>query len=121
MPNVFSIQAHAMRLLWDVFPQIVDAIEPGGSGDMYAGLTVEQRDVLAEVTRHGLPARGRGSTSSASPGATPACGRCSPTTWSSFDPTYFEDFWTVPGYLGARPAGLAARGPGAAQDHGDRR
>src|SRR5919106_1269321 len=34
MPNVFSVQAHAMRLLWDVFPRIVDALEPGGSGDM---------------------------------------------------------------------------------------
>ena len=55
MPNVFSVQAHAMRLLWDAFPGIVDAIEPGGSGDMYAGLTTEQREALAEVTRIRVP------------------------------------------------------------------
>src|SRR5262249_39243501 len=35
MPSVFGVQAHALRLLWDVFPDIVDALEPGGSGDMY--------------------------------------------------------------------------------------
>ena len=103
MPNVFSVQAHAMRLLWDKFPRIVDAIEPGGSGDMYAGLTAEQREALAEVDADGLPAAARGSTSSASPAGTPASGRCSPTTSSSEDPSYFEDFWTVPGYLGADP------------------
>ena len=32
-------------------------IEPGGSGDMYAGLTAEQRDALAEATRMGFPPR----------------------------------------------------------------
>ncbi|MFI4974340.1 MAG: hypothetical protein ACHP84_07380 [Caulobacterales bacterium] len=32
LPNVFTVQAHAMRVLWDKFPQIVDALEPGGSG-----------------------------------------------------------------------------------------
>ena len=32
-------------------------IEPGGSGDMYAGLTAEQREALAEVTRMGFPPR----------------------------------------------------------------
>jgi hypothetical protein len=44
-------------VLWDKFPQIVDATEPGGSGDIYAGLTVEERQVLAEVTRLGFPPR----------------------------------------------------------------
>lgn len=102
MPNAFTVQAHAMRILWDKFPQIVDAVEPGGSGDMYAGLTIEEREALAEVTRMGFP----------------------PRSWFDFeriafgytgvftvlvdniverDPTYFEDFWTEPGYLGANP------------------
>lgn len=49
--NVFSVQAYAVRILKDKMPAIVDAIDPGGSGDMY----------------------------------------------------YFEDFWKVPGYLGANP------------------
>jgi hypothetical protein len=38
IPNVFTVQAHAMRVLQGKYPQIVEAIEPGGSGDMYAGL-----------------------------------------------------------------------------------
>src|SRR4029077_15843910 len=38
MPNTFSSQAYAIRLLWDAFPSVVDAIDPGGSGDMYEGL-----------------------------------------------------------------------------------
>ena len=102
MPNVFSIQAHAMRLLWDVFPQIVDAIEPGGSGDMYAGLTAEQRDALAEATRMGFPPRAWFDVERLARGYTGV--------WSvladnmvRFDPTYVEDFWTQPGYLGYDP------------------
>ena len=55
MPNVFSVQAHAFRVLRDKFPQIVDALEPGGSGDMFTGLNDEERDALAEVTRMGFP------------------------------------------------------------------
>ena len=118
MPNVFSVQAHAMRLLRDKFPDIVDAIEPGGSGDMYAGLTVEQREALAEVTRMGFPPRSWFDVERVARGYT-ACGPCSPTTSSSCDPGYFDDFWTVPGYLGADAARVARRGAGAAQD--DRR
>lgn len=36
MPNNFTVQAHAMRLLRDKIPTMVDAIDPGGSGDRYA-------------------------------------------------------------------------------------
>ena len=102
MPNVFSAQAHAMRLLWDRFPAIVDALEPGGSGDMYAGLTAEQRAALAEVTRMGFPPRAWFDVERLARGYT--------AVWSTLadnllrlDPSYFEDFWTVPGYLGAHP------------------
>jgi hypothetical protein len=102
MPNVFGLQAHAMRLLWDVFPDIVDAVDPGGSGDMYAGLSSEQREALAEVTRMGFPPRAWFDVERLARGYT--------AVWSvladnmiRLDPGYFEDFWTVPGYLGADP------------------
>src|SRR5579862_9394996 len=42
MPNVFTVQAQALRVLDGKFEGIVDAIDPGGSGDMYAGLNDEQ-------------------------------------------------------------------------------
>ena len=55
IPNMFTVRIRAMRILRDKFPQIVDAVEPGGSGDPYAGLTDEQAGALREVTRMGFP------------------------------------------------------------------
>jgi len=102
LPNVFSVQAHAMRILWEKFPQIVDAIDPGDSGDMYAGLSAEEREALAEVTGMGFPLRAWFDVKRIAAGDTGV--------WSmlgdnmiKLDPEYFEDFWAVPGYLGANP------------------
>ena len=102
LPNVFSVQAHAMRILWEKFPQIVDAVDPGGSGDMYAGLGAEEREALEEVTRMGFPPRAWFDVKRIAQGYTGV--------WSmlgnnmiKYDPDYFEDFWSVPGYLGANP------------------
>ena len=102
MPSMFSVQAHAFRVLHDKITQIADAVEPGGSGDMFAGLNDEERDALTEVTRMGFP-----------PQAWFDAGRIRlqyTTVWGglfdhmlTWDPTYFDDFWTVPGYLGANP------------------
>jgi hypothetical protein len=96
IPNVFSVRMHAMRVLRDKFPQIMDAIEPGGSGDMFAGLNEEQRQALTEATKMGFP----------------------PSAWYAHetmgihafavlyqgmaiaDSKYFEEFWTTPGYYG---------------------
>nr|WP_295921788.1 hypothetical protein [uncultured Dyadobacter sp.] len=100
IPNVFTVRMHAMRVLKDKFPQIIDALEPGGSGDMYAGLNEEEKEALREVTNMGFP----------------------PKSWFGYktmgvhgflvlyqgvvmaDSKYFkEDFWNKPGYLGANP------------------
>lgn len=99
IPNVFSVRMHAMRVLKDKFPQIVDALEPGGTGDMYAGLNDEERQALKEATGMGFP----------------------PESWFGYktmgihafavlylgmvmaDPAYFKEFWTIPGYLGSHP------------------
>lgn len=100
IPNVFTARMHAMRVLNDKFPQIIDALEPGGSGGLYAGLNKEEKEALAEVTKMGFP----------------------PQSWFGYktmgvhgfvavyqgmvmaDRTYFtDDFWNVPGYLGAHP------------------
>ena len=102
LPSRFSVQAHAFRVLGGKLSQIVDAVEPGGSGDMYAGLTAEERDALAEVTRMGFPPRAWFDAERVRLQYT--------TVWAglfdhftTWDPTYFDDFWTVPGYLGANP------------------
>ena len=102
IPNVFTVRMFAMRVLNDKFPQIVDALEPGGSGDMYAGLNEEEREALHEVTGMGFP----------------------PLSWFGYktmgihafavlypaivmtDRSYFtDDFWNKPGYAGSNPNG----------------
>ncbi len=107
MPNVFTVQAHAMRVLWDKFPQIVDALEPGGSGDMYAGLNREEREALAEVTRMGFPPRAWFAYRQIATGYTGVFGSLVD-NMVKWDPGYFDEFWTTPGYLGFdAPASLA--------------
>lgn len=100
IPNCFTARMHAMRILNGKFQQIVDALEPGGSSDMYAGLNDEEKAALQEVTRMGFP----------------------PQSWYAWetmgihgflvlyggvvmaDNKYFkEDFWNKPGYLGYNP------------------
>jgi hypothetical protein len=99
IPNCFTVRVNALRVLKDKWPSIIDAIEPGGSGDPYAGLNDEERTALEEATRTGFP-----------PGA-----------WCNYvpqgggplvlvasyvpvlDPTYLDDFWSQPGYLGTDP------------------
>ena len=46
---------YAMRVLKDKFSQIFDALEPGGSGDIYAGLNDIKKAVFEEVTKMGFP------------------------------------------------------------------
>ncbi len=96
IPNMFTIRMHAMRILRDQFPQILDAVRPGGSGDMYAGLNEEEKAALLEATRMGFnpeswfahETMGIHAFGVLYPGVVMA------------DPTYFEEFWTLPGYLG---------------------
>ncbi|HEY6308369.1 MAG TPA: hypothetical protein VI488_18135 [Candidatus Angelobacter sp.] len=111
LPNNFTVQAHAMRVLWDKFPAIVDALEPGGSGDMYAGLNTEEREALAEVTRMGFPPRAWFSYERIAMGYTGVFSSLLD-NMVKWDPKYFDDFWKVPGYLGANPPEslLRARG-----------
>jgi hypothetical protein len=99
IPNVFSVRMNAMRILNDKLPQIIDAMDAGGSGDMYAGLNDEEKEALREATKLGFP----------------------PQSWFGYktmgihgfialyqgmkmaDAKFFDDFWKVKGYLGANP------------------
>jgi hypothetical protein len=99
MPNVFTVQAHALRVLEGKFEQIVDALEPGGDGDMYAGLNREEREALAEVTRMGFPPLAWFSHRQIAMGYTGVFASLVD-NMVRWDPGYFEDFWKLPGYLG---------------------
>ncbi|KAF2395893.1 hypothetical protein EJ06DRAFT_257816 [Trichodelitschia bisporula] len=102
IPSVFTVQAHAMRVLASKFDSIVDALEPGGSGDMYAGLDIEQRQALAEVTKFGFPPEAWFRHKKIASGYTGVFSGLLDNVISA-DPAYFDDFWKKPGYLGADP------------------
>ncbi len=99
IPNMFTVRMHAQRILRHRFDQIVDAVEPGGSGDMFEGLDPEERAALVEVTRMGFPPRSWFGHRTMGMHAFPVLYR----GMVLADPTYFEQFWTEPGYLGYEP------------------
>jgi len=99
LPNTFVVQALAVRLLKDKWQSVVDAVDPGGSGDMFAGLNKEEADALREVTRFGFVPRSWAFYHQLGMGALPVL----IDNMVEWDPTYFEDFWKLPGYVGANP------------------
>ena len=77
------------------FAEIIDAAEPGGSGNPFAVLSSPQRQALADLYRRGWP---RGAETQLAPF----------TAWAfpmyatlDADPGYLRAFWTEPGYKGA--------------------
>lgn len=100
IPNVYTARVLAMRVLKDKFASIVDAVEPGGSGDMYRDLNAEQRAALSEVTKMGFPPAGWFNYKTIGEGAFPVL---FPIV-RMLDRGYFRDFWTVPGYEGINPS-----------------
>lgn len=96
IPNMFTVRMQALRVLRDKMPQIVDAVEPGGSGDPYAGLTEYEASVLREIEQMGFPMKAWfGWKTMGLHGFAALYGGV-----AMADPTYFTDFWTKPGYLG---------------------
>jgi hypothetical protein len=96
----FACMFNVQRMLrhGDTMERIIDAMQPGGSGDPFEGLDSHVRDEFASLYRQGFP---RGDEFMI---ATPM-GQI--WLWSSIadllveqDPSYFEDFWTKPGYIG---------------------
>lgn len=93
------VVGNVVRLLGPKVRDVARAHEPGGSADPFAGLDTRQREELAVLYRSGFQ-----------PGAefqleapAPEFGvfLITSTLAADFDLAYFDDFWTVPGYLGA--------------------
>jgi len=94
----FASMFNVQRLLGTKIQAVIDAMAPGGSGDPYAGLTTHEREELASLYRQGYP-RGDEHMIAEPMGQM--------WLWTSIadmlyeeDPTYFDDFWTKPGYIG---------------------
>ncbi|TCC36623.1 Tat pathway signal sequence domain protein [Kribbella speibonae] len=117
VPNNFFIRAFARLILKDKAPQIADAVRPGGSGDPYAGLNPTERAVLQEVTKLGVPLRAWEDYRyllglDTSDGLLGFGG-----VVRGIDPTYADDFWSRPGYLGTEQSALGALVRAAKVDH----
>ena len=95
-PTNFTVRMQAMRVLQSKLPQIVDAVEPGGSGQPFAGLTEREATALREATLAGFPIESWFGWKTMGIHAFSALYGGVLAT----DPGYFQDFWTKPGYLG---------------------
>ena len=106
IPNNFFVRAFARFVLEGKAQQIADSVAPGGSGDPFAGLNGTERSVLLEVTRMGIPLRAwedyRYVLGLDAPDGLLGFGG----TVLAIDPTYVNDFWTKPGYLGTEQSPL---------------
>lgn len=105
-PNVFCPRVRVMRVLGrEGLEKVVDAMEPGGSGDIYESLTPQQQEVLREATRMGFPERGWFSWPFMGDGALMVL---APMIYQIY-PQYFTDFWTKPGFAGSDPDSTEAK------------
>lgn len=105
-PNVFCPRVRVMRMLGEEgLKRLVDAMEPGGSGDIYEGLDEEQRQVVLEATKMGFPKRGWFSWPTMGDGALMVL---LPHLYQVY-PQYFSDFWSKPGFEGTREGSSEAR------------
>jgi len=122
-PNSYNFngRAAAELILADKADAIRDALMPGGSGDPYAVLDDAEDAVFAEVSKLGIPDKawenpdyllgydpqfyGTAGLSNDDPLA--------------YDPTYVDDFWNAPGYLGTEESPLGARVRAELAERGD--
>jgi hypothetical protein len=98
--RAYSAMNNARRVVGDHFDQVVDAIEPGGSGNPFEHLDSEQREELAHLYAEGFA---RGSERSVQEGLNAGVMFWA---WNAdllrqADRGYFEAFWTEPGHAGA--------------------
>lgn len=107
LPNTITLHVQGQRTLRHAFGKIVDALDAGGSGDMYEGLTADEAAMLKEITAMGFPPRAWfiEANGLVDPGSLPVL---TPGVKAK-DPAFFREFWTVPGYAGADPESNAVR------------
>ena len=94
----FASMFNCRRILKEKIVDVTDAMAPGGDGNPFKGLNSHQREELASLYQLGFP-RGDEYMIGEPLGQM--------WLWSSMadslseqDPSYFENFWTKPGYVG---------------------
>jgi len=101
IPSMMTARMHALRELRrrDRFPVIADAYDAGGSGDPYPELNETEAAAFREISLLGHPLRGWYGHATMDSGYFSNIAAMIP----ALDPTYAEDFWSKPGYLGGDP------------------
>lgn len=108
-PNNWPIRALSGSVLSEDQNEIIEAVRPGGSGDPFSILPEFKRAVLEESTALGVPLRAWENFE--------GTGQHRKQLWDVMetlvipqvkqqDPTYAEDFWQQPGYLGSEESEL---------------
>lgn len=93
----FSQQLNAVRLLGpDGMARLADAVEVGGSGQPFDGLTAQAQEALSILYKTGFP-RDIGVDN---PREAVLVWTYQNESFRRFDPSYFDDFWNKTGYLG---------------------
>jgi hypothetical protein len=94
----FASMFNVQRLLRHKSQPVIDAMQPGGSGDPFEGLTAHEREELASLYRQGFPFGDEFMIFN-------PMGQI--WLWTSIadllveqDPDYFTNFWSKPGYVG---------------------
>lgn len=107
MPNVFTVRAHAMRILRHKLSKIVANLELSNwdSSKLESILNEEELEAFQEASNMGFPLRSWFSHDFIGDGALPVLAPAI----SEIDPHYYEDFWKVSGYLGADSTSSANR------------
>ncbi len=107
LPNTITMHVQGERVLRHAFGKILDNIDAGGCGQMDAGLNEEESSMLRELTKMGFPplAWYPEAAGHLDPGSLPVL----VPSIRNADSSYFEEFWTLPGFEGSDPASGAAK------------
>lgn len=105
LPNCLTCFVQGKRMLRNCWEKIVEALEPGGDGDIYNGLTEEESAALSELICLGYPPRMVSALCGDDDGALPVL----LPGIKMLDPGFFTDFWNVEGYDGANKDSSACR------------
>ncbi|KAF5652155.1 hypothetical protein F25303_3629 [Fusarium sp. NRRL 25303] len=106
--NNWSVRALAGLVLQNKSAEIEEALRPGGSGDVYSTFSPTERKVFEEATALGIPVKGWETfyETGASESLWESIRSVSGSAVMRMDPTYVEDFWKKPGYLGTEKSEL---------------
>lgn len=109
IPYNWGMRAFGGLILANRSKELIDALQPGGTGDPYAVLDDLERTVLTETQHLGVPSKGWEDWDSIARNRTQLWQTLKDITvpmLQSMDPTYADDFWSKNGYAGSDQSAL---------------